>query len=64
MVEITVDRKGNVASARAGVRGSTTYDTELINAAESAARLAKFDVSQRAPEYQTGTITYVFRLQN
>jgi len=64
VVEVTVDRNGNVSNARGGVRGSTTNDTELINAAERAARRAKFDVSQKAPAYQTGTITYVFRLQD
>ncbi|MDX9770087.1 MAG: TonB family protein [Tenuifilaceae bacterium] len=63
VVEVTVDRNGNVTNARGGVRGSTTNDTELINAAERAARRAKFDVSQNAPAYQTGTITYVFKLR-
>jgi TonB family protein len=63
VVEVTVDRNGNVTNARGGVRGSTTYDTELVNAAEIAARRARFDVSQNAPAYQTGTITYVFKLQ-
>lgn len=64
VVEVTVDRNGNVTNVRGGVRGSTTNDTELINAAERVAHRAKFDVSQKAPAYQTGTITYVFRLQD
>ncbi len=63
VVEVTVDRNGNVINARGGVRGSTTNDTELINAAEVAARRARFDVSQNAPASQQGTITYVFKLQ-
>ena len=63
VVEITVDRNGNVTQVRGGVRGSTTYDTELIRTAEAAARRAKFNVSPTAPAYQTGTITYVFKLQ-
>jgi colicin import membrane protein len=63
VVEVTVDRNGNVTNVRGGVRGSTTYDTQLINAAEVAARRARFDVSPNAPAYQTGTITYVFKLQ-
>ncbi|MDY0254115.1 MAG: TonB family protein [Tenuifilaceae bacterium] len=64
VVEVTVDRNGNVTNARGGVRGSTTNDTELVNAAEGAARRARFDVNQNAAAYQTGTITYVFKLQN
>jgi colicin import membrane protein len=63
VVEVTVDRNGNVTQVRGGVRGSTTYDTDLIRAAETAARRAKFNVSPTSPAYQTGTITYVFKLQ-
>ncbi|MFP4557548.1 MAG: cell envelope integrity protein TolA [Bacteroidales bacterium] len=63
VVEVRVNRNGNVTSVRGGVRGSTTTDSELITAAEKAAKQAKFDVSQDAPETQTGTITYVFKLQ-
>lgn len=63
VVEVTVDRNGNVTAVRGGVRGSTTYDTVLVTAAENAARKAKFDLSPNAPSYQTGTITYVFKLQ-
>lgn len=63
VVEVTVDRNGVVTAARGGVRGSTTYDSDLVSAAEKAARRARFNVSQDAPAYQTGTITYVFILQ-
>lgn len=63
VVQVTVDRQGNVTKAVPGARGSTTLDAELLRAAERAALLAKFDVSANAPAYQTGTITYVFRLR-
>ena len=63
VVEVRVDRNGNVTSVRGGMRGSTTNDSELIKAAERAARLAKFDVDPNATATQTGTITYVFKLQ-
>ncbi|MFO8022547.1 MAG: cell envelope integrity protein TolA [Perlabentimonas sp.] len=63
VVEVRVDRYGNVTSATGGKKGSTTMDSELIRVAEKAARQAKFDVSQDAPATQTGTITYVFKLQ-
>jgi TonB family protein len=63
VVEVTVDRNGVVTKAVPGVRGSTTLDSDLLKAAETAALRAKFDVSPGAPAYQTGTITYVFKLQ-
>ena len=63
VVEVTVDRSGNVTKAVPGVRGSTTLDNDLLKAAENAALRAKFDVSPNAPAFQTGTITYIFKLQ-
>jgi len=63
VVEIRVDRNGNVIYARAGVKGSTTNDENLIKAASEAALKAKFDVKTDAPFTQTGTITYHFILQ-
>jgi len=63
VVEITVDKQGNVTKAVAGVRGSTTLDERLLEAAERAAKRASFDVSANAPAYQKGTITYHFILQ-
>lgn len=63
VVEVTVDNRGNVTKAVAGVRGSTTLDNELLRAAEKAALNAKFDVNLNAPTSQIGTITYIFKLQ-
>jgi TonB family protein len=63
VVEVTVDRNGNVTKATGGVKGSTTTDIDLVKAAERAALLAKFNVKSDAPAEQIGTITYVFRLQ-
>ncbi len=63
VVEVTVDKDGNVTKAIPGIKGSTTLDNELLKAAEKAALVAKFNVSANAPAYQKGTITYVFRLQ-
>ncbi|MFO8235302.1 MAG: energy transducer TonB [Bacteroidales bacterium] len=63
VVEIRVDRNGNVTDAVAGVKGSTTLDSELLRAAKEAALNAKFDRKRDAPAYQKGTITYNFRLQ-
>ncbi|PLX11465.1 MAG: hypothetical protein C0597_15065 [Marinilabiliales bacterium] len=63
VVEITVDKYGNVTNANPGVKGSTTLDANLLAAAKKAALRAKFDKKPDAPAYQKGTITYFFRLQ-
>lgn len=63
VVEVTVDRNGVVTAVRGGVKGSTTYDSDLVTAAEKAARKARFSVSKDAPAFQTGTITYIFKLE-
>ena len=61
VVEVTVDRDGNVTAARAGVRGTTTSNSTLHEAALRAARQTKFARSNALQ--QTGTITYTFILQ-
>lgn len=63
VVEITVDKYGNVTKATAGVKGSTTLNKNLLQAARKAALNAKFDRKPSAPAYQKGTITYYFILQ-
>lgn len=63
VVEVTVDQNGNVVSARPGVKGTTTTNKTLVDAAKVAALKAKFDVKKDAPALQTGTITYHFMLQ-
>lgn len=60
VVAITVNRNGQVTRANAGARGTTTSDRTLWELAEQAAKKAKFDLKQNAPEEQTGTITYNF----
>jgi len=62
VVQVTVNKSGQVAKAEAGVRGSNTADPELIAAAKKAALQAKFNVDNNAPAFQTGTITYRFVL--
>ncbi len=63
VVEIKVDQNGNVISARAGVKGTTTSDKKLQQAAYQAAMKATFNVDKSAPAQQVGTITYHFVLQ-
>lgn len=63
VVEVTVDQNGNVVSARPGIKGTTTSNKILHEAAQIAALKAKFDVKRDAPALQKGTITYHFMLQ-
>lgn len=62
VVEISVDKNGNVTRARAILKGSTIQDESLWKSAENAARKAKFD-PKPGSAIQTGTITYKFKLQ-
>ena len=48
--------------ATPGARGTSTLNKILLDAAEKAARQAKFSRKPDAIE-QTGTITYTFKLQ-
>lgn len=63
VVEITVGRDGKVINATPGVKGSTIVDNTLYAAARKAALQSKFNLKDDAPERQTGTISYHFKLQ-
>ncbi len=62
VVEIRVDRTGEVVFARAGARGTTLTDTNLWRKCELAVRGAKFTSSSSAPEVQVGSIVFSFKL--
>ena len=61
VVEIKVDKDGNVLEAKAGQRGTTLWDSNFWRACEKAARKSKFTANPDAPEVQKGTVTYIFR---
>ena len=63
VVEVTVDKGGKVTNANAGVKGSNTMDTQLLEAARKAALEAKFNADSKAKAFQKGTITYHFIIQ-
>jgi len=63
VVDILVDRDGTVIDARPGVRGSTTADQRLYDAAQKAAMKTKFNTSPNSAERQKGSLTYIFELQ-
>lgn len=62
VVEITVDRNGNVVSAEPILKGTTTQNSYLWRMARQAALKARFNRESDAPAHQKGTITYHFNL--
>jgi len=62
VVKVTVDKNGKVTGAEPGARGTTIMDQVFWNEAKQAALKAKFNVSDSAPAFQQGTITYRFVL--
>ncbi len=63
VVNIKVDRAGNVIFARATQKGSTTTDAYLFSLAEQAALQTKVNADHLAAEEQFGTITYTFQFR-
>ena len=63
VVDITVDKDGNVETAIAGGRGSTTTSAYLFRLAKEAAMKAKFNPSPEGADIQKGTISFVFLVQ-
>lgn len=60
VVEIMVDKEGNVVNAKAGAKGTNITNSNLYRKCEQAARKCKFAPDPNAPEVQRGTITYRF----
>lgn len=62
IVKIWVDQQGRVTRVEAPDKGSTLTDGTMVEQAKAAARRARFNASTSAPEEQTGTITYIFKI--
>ena len=64
IVQITVNKEGRVVAAVPGMRGSTTMNSKLLEAAKKAALTARFNkvTDPGAPPNQKGTITYIFTI--
>lgn len=63
VIDITVDKQGNVVTASGPGRGSTTSSANLVRKAKEAAMKSKFSPSPQGVEEQRGTITFVFILR-
>ncbi len=63
VVDINVDKSGNVVLAIPGGKGSTTLDDYLLATAKEAALKSKFDPNPNAPTVQKGSIKYIFKLK-
>lgn len=63
VVEIQVDKNGNVVKATAGAKGTTITDYDLFTRCENAAKNAKLNSPQNAPDVQVGYVTFVFKVR-
>lgn len=60
VVEITINKYGNVIKAVPGIEGSTTKSNYLLTKAKQAAESVMFDTSPVMPLEQKGTMTITF----
>lgn len=63
VVDIRVDPQGNVVYARAGARGTTISDANLLEKCESAVKNSKLNSLESAPDVQIGTVVFVFQVK-
>ena len=62
VVKIKVNRDGTVVEATPGEAGTTLDKKEAYDAAKEAALKTQFNMKSDAPEFQYGTITYIFKI--
>lgn len=62
VVKIKVDREGRVRDAQPGEAGTNLTDKAAWDAAVKAAKNTQFNMKPDAPEFQYGTITYIFNI--
>lgn len=62
-VQITVNRDGNIMTAKAGGRGTTIQNASLWRKCEDAARQARLNAIGDGPEIQAGVVIFSFKLQ-
>lgn len=62
VVDIRVDRNGNVVYCRAGGRGTTISDSGLLQKCEDAVRNSRLNSLETAPDPQIGQVVFVFKV--
>lgn len=62
VVDIIVDKHGNVVSASAGGQGTTISDSRLLQRCEDAVKNSKLNESENAPDQQKGKVVFVFKV--
>lgn len=62
VVDIRVDKDGNVVYARAGARGTTITNQDLLDKCEEAVKRSKLNQLESA-DLQQGTVVFVFKVQ-
>lgn len=63
VVDLRVDKNGNVVYAKAGARGTTITDPGLLDKCEDAVRNSRLNALETAQDQQIGTVTFVFKVQ-
>ncbi|CAN5461261.1 hypothetical protein BH09BAC6_BH09BAC6_10420 [soil metagenome] len=62
VVDIRVDKNGNVIYAQGGAKGTTISNNALIQKCEDAVRNCKVNPLDSAPDTQIGTVVFVFKV--
>jgi len=62
VVDIKVDKNGNIIEATAGARGTTISDARLLQKCEDAVRNSRVSPLETAPMTQEGQVTFVFKV--
>jgi hypothetical protein len=62
VVDIRVDKNGNVVYAKGGGRGTTIVDNALIQKCEQAVKNAHLNPLENAPDPQIGQVVFVFKV--
>jgi periplasmic protein TonB len=62
VLDIWVDRNGKVTASSVNIAKSNTSSSYLFELAKKAAKTAKFNVKQDAPPSQSGSMTFIFKL--
>lgn len=63
VIKIWVNPQGEVTRVEYQPKGSNTSDGDLVAKAKAAALKARFNADSKAPDEQSGTITYIFKIQ-